>query len=1085
MVPSMIAIAVVRGHTVRFWFAGRTSPASTSHLSRIGSDAMFHWLSSRYATRVTSAVVLLGLSSGFAAATEPPYFETEIRPILREFCFDCHGAVEELEGGLDLRLVHRMVSGGDSGEAVVPGDPDASLLLSRVRDGDMPPGEAHVPEAKIAILEDWIQRGAATLRDEPTDLAPGIPITEEERNYWAYQPLGEVVVPTDVDDAAIRSPIDALIAAEMPAGLSFSEDADRFTVIQRAYADLLGLPPTVEQLDVWRHDPDPRWFEHLVDQLLSSPHYGERWARHWLDAAGYADSDGYTAADTNRDWAWRYRDYVIASFNEDKPFDQFIVEQLAGDELAGPKVGDWTDHQIELLSATGFLRMAADGTGSGDDSPEARNKVIADTLQIVCSTLLGSSVHCAQCHDHRYDPISHADYFALRAVFEPGLDWQAWKPPAARLVSLATEQDLVDAAKIESEVGIVAAERASQQAAFIEEVFEQELMKFDEPLRTQLRTAYETADDERDADQKTLLASHPSINITPGVLYQYRPDAAAKLKEFDAKIAELRAGKPVEEFIQAFVEPPGHVPITYLFHRGDFNQPKQEIQPAALTVAAAEGARVTFPLDDPKLPTTGRRLTFANYLTDGGNPLTARAIVNRVWMHHFGRGIVATPGEFGRLGDEPSHPKLLDWLARDFVDHGWSLKRLHRQILTSTCWRQSSLRRPEGEALDPENRYYWRKSLQRVDAEVLRDSVLAAAGTLDLKLFGPPVEIAEDETGQVRVDAGQPRRSVYARVRRSQPVGMLQVFDAPVMGVNCDVRTVSTVAPQSLMMLNGDFVLEHAGLVAERAVQRAADNADALDVDAASWLPNMPTPTWCYGSGTIDDENGVLGELVELPHFTGTSWQGGPTAPDPQFGWVILNANGGHPGNPSQPAIRRWVAPADGQLSVAGTLQHWSDNGDGVRARVFSANGLHGTWQIKKGSVDTPVSSWAVHAGDSIDFVIDCLENESSDSFTWPLKLTFTRTDGELVLYDSVTGFHGPETDLALLPAQINAAWEIVLSRPASNAELELSLQFAADQLALMSRDATGTLSGRSRAQQVLVNICQMLLNSNEFLYTE
>lgn len=1025
------------------------------------------------------------LLSGSGFATEPPYFETEIRPILREYCFDCHGAVEELEGGLDLRLVHLMVSGGDSGEAVVPGDPGASLLIDRVRAGEMPPGEASVPEEKIAVLEDWIERGAPTLREEPEQLGPGIPITEEERNYWAYQPIADVPVPTDLNVAGIRTPIDALIAAKMPAGLSFSDDADRVTLIHRVYDDLLGLPPTIEQIEPWLGDSDPQWYEHLIDQLLRSPHYGERWARHWLDAAGYADSDGYTAADTNREWAWRYRDYVIRAINDDKPFDQFIIEQLAGDELAGPKDGDWTDDQIELLTATGFLRMAADGTGSGDNSPEARNKVIADTLQIVATTLLGSSFHCAQCHDHRYDPISHADYFALRAIFEPALDWQAWKPPAARLVSLATEEDRAVAAKIESEVSGIAAERASQQTAFIQEVFEQELMKVQEPLRSQLRAAYESPKDQRDAEQNKLLASHPSINITPGVLYQYRPDAAAELKKIDAQIAELRAQKPVEQFIAALVEPAGHVPVTHLFHRGDFNQPKQEIQPAALTVASAEGDRVTFPLDDPTLPTTGRRLAFAKWLTQDGNPLTARAIVNRVWMHHFGRGIVATPGEFGRLGDEPTHPELLDWLANDFVDHGWSLKHLHRLILTSTTFRQSSIRRPTGEALDAENRFYWRQSLQRVDAEVLRDSMLAVSGSLDRKLFGPPVNIAEDETGQVRVDASQTRRSIYARVRRSQPVGMLQAFDAPVMSVNCDVRTVSTVAPQSLMMLNDAFVLEQADLVAQRAIARAAATTPAPDEIVTSWLPPIPARTWNYGTGEIDEGAGVVHNFAELAHYTGTAWQGGPTTPDPETGWVILHANGGHPGNRTQPAIRRWIAPTDGQLSIAGNLQHGSENGDGVRGRVFSPSGLQGEWQSKNRSIDTSVSAFEIQAGEPIDFITDCLENETSDSFTWPVKLTFTPTDSEPVVHDSVTGFHGPEADLSLLPAQINAAWEIVFSRAATDVELQRSLQFASDQLSLMSRDAGGTLPGRSRGKQVLINICQMLINSNEFLYIE
>ncbi|WP_218933521.1 PSD1 and planctomycete cytochrome C domain-containing protein [Rubripirellula lacrimiformis] len=1046
---------------------------------------MHLWLASRCPHRFALVSVLLVLICESGWAADSRYFETEIRPILREYCFDCHGAVEELEGGLDLRLVHFMISGGDSGPTVVPGDPDASLLIQRVRDGDMPPGDARVADEKIAVLEAWIRSGAATLRDEPEQLEPGIPITEEERNYWAYQPIADVSIPANVNSPSIRSPIDAFIAAAMPAGLTFSDDADRFTLVQRAYNDLVGLPPTKQEIEPWLHTADPRWFENLVDQLLRSPHYGERWGRHWLDAAGYADSDGYTVADRNRAWAWRYRDYVTKAFNEDKPFDEFIHQQIAGDELAGPKQDDWTPRQIELLTATGFLRMAADGTGSGDNSPEARNKVIADTLQIVCSTLLGSSVHCAQCHDHRYDPISHADYFSLRAVFEPALDWQAWKPPAARLVSLATEQDRAASAKIESEVSNVAAERASQQSAFIQEVFEQELLKFEEPLRSQLRTAYETAKDKRDAEQIKLLANHPSINITPGVLYQYRPDAAAELKKIDAEIADLRAQKPVEQFIQAFVEPANHVPISHLFHRGDFNQPKQVIEPGALTVASTAGARVTFPINDPQLPTTGRRLAFAKWLTQESNPLTARAIVNRIWMHHFGHGIVATPGEFGRLGDQPSHPELLDWLASDFVHHGWSLKRLHRQILTSTTWRQSSVRRPDGEAIDAENRTYWRKSLQRVDAEILRDSMLAVSGTLDLTLYGAPVAVAEDETGQVRVDASQPRRSIYARVRRSQPVGILQTFDAPVMGVNCDVRSVTTVAPQSLMMLNGAFVLEQAALVADQAIKRAAQVDPTGDEVLAPWFPKIPPLAWRYGSGTVDDAAGVIRDFVDLPHFTGTSWQGSATAPDAEFGWTILSASGGHPGNPAHPAIRRWTAPGDGQLSITGTLQHGSGNGDGVRSRVVSASGLMGDWRIQNGTVETAVAAFAVRAGETIDFVTDCIANETSDSFSWPLKLTFTESDATPAIHDSVVDFHGPESDLKLLPGQINAAWEIVLSRAASEAELEMSLRFARDQLVLMTRDRQGTSEGRSRGEQVLANLCQMLLNSNEFLYIE
>ena len=445
---------------------------------------MLSWLPSWHRPRYRQAACLwlmLFAHTG-ASGAEPLYFETDIRPILREYCFDCHGASEDFEAGLDLRLVHRIRSGGDSGAALVPGDPAASAFWTRVRDHEMPPGETPVSGAKIAILERWIREGALTLRKEPKKIGPGIPITEEERNYWAYRPVSDPEVPLEPNHGPLRTPIDALIAAAMPDGLSFSPDADRLTIIQRLFDDLIGLPATKEQLDYWLRHSDVDWYEQLVEHLLASPHYGERWGRHWLDAAGYADSDGYTLGDNPRDWAWRYRDYVISAFNADKPFDQFITEQIAGDELAGPAAGDWSERQIELLTATGFLRMAADGTGSGDNSPEARNKTIADTLQIVSSTLLASSVQCAQCHDHRYDPISHADYFALRAVFAPALDWQAWKTPAQRLVSLYTQQDRADAADIEAQVQQVAERRETKQSEFIKAVFEQELMKFEEPL---------------------------------------------------------------------------------------------------------------------------------------------------------------------------------------------------------------------------------------------------------------------------------------------------------------------------------------------------------------------------------------------------------------------------------------------------------------------------------------------------------------------------------------------------------------------------------------------------------------------------
>ncbi len=680
----------------------------------------------RFRSRQFTAIGLLAILGSIAVspiesadppqALEQPAFETHIRPILREYCLDCHGAAEKTEGSLDLRLVRFMLNGGDSGAVLVPGKPHESLLLDRISSGDMPPGETRVSPEKVELIRRWIDEGAKTIRAEPESLGPGIPITEEERAYWAYQPLATPFISVDGAQERIRTPLDALVRQAMPIGLSLSPDADRLTLIQRVYMDLLGLPPTLQELNKWQHEPSTDWYEQLIDELLASTHYGERWARHWLDAVGYADSDGFTLADADRPWAWRYRDYVIRSLNADKPFDQFIIEQLAGDELAGPADGDWTELQSELLTATGFLRMAADGTGSGDNSPEARNKTIADTLQIVGTTLLGSSLQCAQCHDHRYDPLSHQDYFAIRAVFEPALDWQSWKTPAERLVSLSTAAERQLAAELEGEVQKISAERAAKQAEYMKQALDKELTKYEDPLKGHLKAAYETPADKRTSEQKDLLDKYPSVNITPGVLYQYLPDAAEELKKFDAQIAVVRAKKPPESFVQALVEPAGHLPVTKLFYRGDHNQPQQEVAPGSLSVLSSSGTPMAFATDDPNLPTSGRRLAFARWLTNSAspNPLFVRALVNRVWLHHFGRAIVATPGDFGKLGSVPSHPQILDWLGTQWIQSGWSLKQLHRVIMTSTVYRQSSVRSPTGDALDPENKFYWHKPLNAV-----------------------------------------------------------------------------------------------------------------------------------------------------------------------------------------------------------------------------------------------------------------------------------------------------------------------------------------------------------------------------------
>jgi hypothetical protein len=708
-------------------------------------------------------------------------------------------------------------------------------------------------------------------------------------------------------------------------------------------------------------------------------------------------------------------------------------------------------------------------------------------MQIVGSTLLSSSMNCAQCHDHRYDPISHRDYFAIRAVFEPALDWQNWKTPNERLISLYTAADRQQAAALEEEAQKIAQEKNAKQSEYMKQALDKELMKYEEPLRAELRSAYETAADKRSDPQKMLLDKYPSVNISPGVLYQYLPDAAEDLKKYDARIAEVRAKKPVERFLQALVEPANHSVVTKLFHRGDFNQPTEEVKPGKLAVLVPEGETTSLPDDDTSIPTTGRRLAFARWLTqsDKPNPLLVRSLVNRIWMHHFGRGIVSTPGDFGRLGNTPSHPEVLQWLATEMIHKQWSLKELHRVILTSTVYRQSSSRNSVGDAVDPDNLMYWRKPIQRLDAEAVRDAILQSAGELNRTMFGAPLALIEDDAGQVSIDPSQPRRSVYAKWRRTQPVALLQTFDAPVMGVNCDVRPASTVPTQALMLMNGDFAIAQA----QKLAQRIRQDLTAVDLDShakeALGTIQSPPPMWLYGTGKIHYETGAMDFFHPLAHFTGSQWQGGTALPDANMGWVLLHAQGGHPGNKDYPTIRRWVAPATGIVSVEGSLGHGSENGDGVEAIVIHNTGIKGRWNTKQATVPTPIAALSVTAGETVDFVVHCREHETSDSFTWNVQLKLTLPDGVVQSFSSSEGFRGPAEDYSALAGQLHNAWIRVYFRPPTAEEMDLLVRFAQQQIQLLQAEPHRVPSGSTVGQQVLVNACQSLLNSNEFLYVD
>jgi hypothetical protein len=819
-------------------------------------------------------------------------FEKDIRPILKAHCFDCHGEGEKLRGGLDLRLRRLIVKGGDDGPVIIPGKPEKSSLFKLVQSGEMPKRDKKLTREEVALIKQWIAGGAKTARAEPDDIEKIGGITDEERAFWSFQPIRNPAIPKSKASDRARTPIDAFLVNSMAAQkLGFANEAEKITLLRRAHFDLTGLPPTLAETEAFLTNNAPDAYEKLVDRLLDSPHYGERWGRHWLDVAGYADSDGYSDADPPRAYAYKYRDYVIGAFNSDKPFDQFITEQLAGDELAGATRDNMqpalvATHARELLIATGFLRMGADGsaTPAVTDYDAVRNQVVADTIKIVSTSLLGLSVGCAQCHDHRYDPIPQTDYYRLRAVLEPAYDPKNWRTPDQRLVSLYTEADQKAAATVEADAKKLADEKAAKEKQYIDEALTKHLEKFEPELRGKLRTAYDTPVDKRTPEQTKLLADNPSVNINAGVLYQYNQKAADDLKAMDAKITEVRSRKPVEDFLSVLNEPGDKLPVTYRFHRGDPKQPKEAIPPGALSVLAPRGQPVTFAEKNPDFPTSGRRLAFARWLTSGTNPLVARVLVNRIWLHHFGRGLVGTPSDFGVMGERPSHPELLDWLANDFVEHGWRLKRLHKLIMTSTAYRQSSSHNSAGDQRDPENRLYWRKPVQRLDAEVIRDSVLATSGALNQGMFGPPVPVRPDVHGQIVVgvdkaegDNKMPvevalkgeefRRSVYIEVRRSRPLAMLHAFDAPVMEVNCERRQSSTVPTQSLMLMNSQFILDQAARFAARLKAEAGEDR-ARQVLRAWQLAFSRPPTEQESTQAMDFLTRQVEELKKISEAT-------------------------------------------------------------------------------------------------------------------------------------------------------------------------------------------------------------------------
>ncbi len=802
-----------------------------------------------------SLLVLLFASPLFGNETETLTFERDVRPILKAQCFQCHGEEKELKAGLDMRLVKLMAKGSENGPVFVAGKSADSLLFKHVRSGEMPPkDELQLPEEEVAIIGRWIDEGAKTAAPEPTILPePGeLIITDAERNHWSFRPIRKPATGDSVDFFLERK--------LKKNGLTFSPQADAVTLIRRATFDLVGLPPTAAEVTTFQKDfkADPdKAFTTLLDRLLESPHYGERWGRHWLDVAGYADSEGYNDRDVERVDAWRFRDYVIDSFNKDKPWKDFILEQIAGDELikathyTASDLANASDDALEKMTATGFVRLAPDGTYAGSaDAELAQKEVITETIKIVSSSLLGMTVGCAECHHHRFDPIPQEDFYRMRAIFAPVYNTEKWLGPRSRRVSKWEPGAKEKADKLEAEAKVWGDKYLKEMERVVLVIFERELEKIPEDKREFARKAYETEEKERTPEQALFLReTYPAVNVKRTVLhlflskYEDGEELSKLYLKYNDKVQEIRKSKPEPDYIRVAAEIPGKAPVTHVFYRGDMNSPEEEpVTPGGFTVLAKEAGANLFPENNKDIPTTGRRLAYAQYLTSGNHPLVARVLVNRFWLHHFGEGLVNTPGEFGTRSRGPSHPELLDFLAAEFMEKGWSLKDFHRQVMNSKAYRQTSTRHQKGEDIDPDNRLLWRMPVRRLEAETLRDAILAVNGRLKLDLHGEPLVVKEDDGGLFSVAGGivsedgkELRRSIYIQQRRTQPVTMLEAFDAPRMEPNCELRQSSTVATQSLAMMNGTFMLRETGEFAKHLIGDGKETKENADLAKAAW----------------------------------------------------------------------------------------------------------------------------------------------------------------------------------------------------------------------------------------------------------
>ncbi len=801
---------------------------------------------SAFATLICILVTALQVPSETPAADVAKVeltFEKDIIPIIKAKCIRCHAGVEP-KAGLNLTSPSSLLTGGKSGAALRIRAAEFSLLYEMVSSERMPPVGQKLTANEKGLIRKWINDGASGVSN-----AAAIDRSDDvtDTDLWSFRPPVRPVVPDVRHPGRVRNPIDSFVLRQLEKNnLIPSARADQLTLLRRASFDLIGLPPTPAEVDRFIANAGPGAYERMIERLLASPQYGERWARHWLDVAGFTESAGILNEDRALPLAWRYRDYVIRAFNSDKPYDRFLQEQIAGDELtdywaAFEGEERLPEYVVEGIIATGFLRTAADP--SRPDFSKIKNAAaqyfyptLFDTLQIVCSSTMGLTVQCARCHSHKFDPIPQVDYYRMQAVFTTAYRTDKWIPQMNRRLPIASRRQTEAAAEKNAEVDagvrLLKAELAALKKTFADRVFTDQLAMLPEELLEDVKSALNTKPASRTEVQGYLAGKfktklRPQGKELDDAITKY-PEYTRRTKDLNAKVIAEEGRRWLFDEVRALYDQPGEATTPVLL-RGDALTPGPLVEPGVIsTIASPEPFEWSAP--GPESKTSGRRLAFARWLTQPEHPLTARVMVNRIWMHHFGTGIVATSDDFGVSGASPSHSELLDWLATEFVRSGWSVKHVHRLILNSSTWQQSSgvteEHRSVCEKVDPDNELLWRQAMRRLEAEPLRDAILATAGTLNTPMFGAGQAVAREKDGEVIVSAGQNqgRRSIYVKILRLNPETMLEVFDQPTISVNCTQRSISTVSTQALTLLNSDAMTRAASAFASRVEVEGAND---------------------------------------------------------------------------------------------------------------------------------------------------------------------------------------------------------------------------------------------------------------------